>query len=101
MNTPGDDEEPNGAVAADASGRNARAPRARVIAISGPSGAGKTTLVAKVAIGLRDATTLYYDADAPGDPLACVRDYLAFRLGDVYRRQQQVGERADLVIDGL
>jgi hypothetical protein len=36
-----------------------------------------------------------------GDPLAFVQDYLDFRLGEVYRRQQQVAERADLVVDGL
>jgi uridine kinase len=172
-----------------------------VVAISGPSGAGKTTLVEKVAAGLEDATSLFYDRyatvarwhpdvrrwveegcdpnawvsipalaedvralregrpvelpgnsgslssaryvvveepwgrdreelglwidfvahvdipldislcrkllreyDVPtpiGDPLDFVREYLDLRIGEVYRRQQQVAERADLVVDGL
>ncbi len=35
------------------------------------------------------------------DPLDFVREYLSRRLGEVYRRQQQVAEHADLVVDGL
>ncbi|HEY7350263.1 MAG TPA: hypothetical protein VH599_18235 [Ktedonobacterales bacterium] len=172
-----------------------------VIAISGPSGAGKTTLVEKVATLLGNATTLFYDhyravahwhpdirqwveqgcdpnqwANIPQlvedvralregravvspksgqvvesapyivleepwgrdrdelkplidfvahiaipldislcrkllrdaanpalrfDPLAFAQDYLTERIGEVYRRQQQVSEHADLVLDGL
>jgi uridine kinase len=172
-----------------------------VVAISGPSGAGKTTLVEKVAALLGDAATLYYDhykavarwhpdirqwveqgcdpnqfvsipqlvedvralragravgsprsgqliaparyivmeepwgrdrdemkplidfvahiaipldislcrkllreAANPAlhfDPLVFVQEYLTERVGELYRRQQQVGEHADLVVDGL
>ena len=178
-----------------------REAEAVVIAISGPSGAGKTTLVAKVAALLGDAATLYYDhyksvarwhpdirqwveqgcdpnqfvsipqlvedvralragravvspkskqiieparyivmeepwgrdrdemkplidfvahiaisldislcrkllreAANPAlhfDPLVFVQEYLTKRVGELYRRQQQVGEHADIVVDGL
>jgi len=176
-------------------------PAAFVIAISGPSGAGKTTLVTKVATCLGQATALYYDSyervgtwhpdirqwvdqgcdpnqwvsipqlvedvralrqgraillpesrqviepaayivleepwgrerdelrpwidfvvhvDIPldialcrkllreasdpssqRDPLTFLKNYLTYRLGEVYRRQQQAGAHADLVVDGL
>jgi hypothetical protein len=35
------------------------------------------------------------------DPLAFVQDYLTERIGEVYRRQQQVSEHADIIVDGL
>jgi uridine kinase len=35
------------------------------------------------------------------DPLVFAQEYLTERVGDLYRRQQQVGERADIVVDGL
>lgn len=41
--------------------KSSKSSRSFVIAISGPSGAGKTTLVNAVAAALGDATTLYYD----------------------------------------
>jgi uridine kinase len=41
------------------------------------------------------------DPSITRDPVAFVKDYLTFRLGEVYRRQQQVGEHADLIVDGL
>jgi uridine kinase len=41
------------------------------------------------------------DPSLARDPLAFLKDYLTYRLGEVYRRQQQAGAHADLVVDGL
>jgi uridine kinase len=41
------------------------------------------------------------DPAIPRDPLAFMQEYLTYRLGEVYRRQQQAREHADLVVDGL
>lgn len=46
---------------------------------------------------LREAS----DASSPRDPLVFLKHYLTARLGEVYRRQQQAGVHADLVVDGL
>lgn len=35
------------------------------------------------------------------DPLVFAQEYLTERIGEFYRRQQQVSEHADLVVDGL
>jgi uridine kinase len=43
----------------------------------------------------------YGEGSPRRDPLPFLAEYLSSRLGELYRRQQQVGERADLVVDGL